>query len=171
MLVARPHSSSTLSSDKKTLPSPTHKLLATFLPLRPFPHFQVFLFVPIMVDLITKDFNTARHFAEHLVSTMSDDILEFWLDVEFFKRLDDGNKIKDTATYIHTTYIVPNAKKEIILDPLLKHSIMRSVLLASCDSEMFNAAQYAIGRSLNSRGNVDINTRGNYFLMLYSSFK
>lgn len=39
-----------------------------------------------MVDILKKDFNTSCLVAEHLASIHCDDSLEFWLDVEFFKR-------------------------------------------------------------------------------------
>lgn len=115
-----------------------------------------------MVEFITRDFNSSCLLAEYLVDNYSEDILEFWLDVELFKRMNDRQVMKDAAKTIHSTYIVPKASKEIIIEPLLKHRIMRIMQTSDLgvDNQLFDEVQGAIAMSLSSRcGSVQFNAR------------
>jgi len=108
------------------------------------------------MEHFSKDLSTAYIYAELLVTMYSEDILEFWLDVEFFKRISSEQKLQDTAARIHTTYIVPKAKKEIILNPLIKHGIMKTMKNKDkCEREVFNAAQVAVAEALSARCRVE----------------
>jgi len=105
------------------------------------------------MEALVKNFGPSDALAEYLMETCSGDGLEFWLDVEFFKRLDDPQEIKTKAKQIYSTYLMPTSPKEIVLDPLLKHSLLRVMSSRDpvCHIAMFNGAQDAVENVLTSR--------------------
>lgn len=96
------------------------------------------------------------------------------MDVEFFKRIGDPAEARETAKRIYSTYIMPTASKEILLNPLLKHQLVRRMLRESdIKADLFNEAQDAVGEVLAVRcqANEQVTKKlGTYYYTISLSF-
>ncbi|XP_075245092.1 uncharacterized protein LOC142339176 isoform X1 [Convolutriloba macropyga] len=81
-------------------------------------------------------------FHQFLMKEFSEENLEFWMDVEQYRQIDNDQARQQKALQIYNTFVSECAHKQVNMDARL-HSDIKCKLARDCSSSLFNDAQAA----------------------------
>jgi hypothetical protein len=85
-----------------------------------------------------------EHFKQFLVREFSVENLMFYTEVQYYKKIDDENDLKETAKTIHETYVELGAPFEINIDNGIRTQVAEALSSGKPTTTTFDAAEQAV---------------------------
>jgi len=104
----------------------------------------------ITLEEILTDPKLSRLFVDFVLKAHAEDNLEFWIEVELYKRLKDGSLLAKMGKRLYQTYLVAGADLEVNLEKKYKEDVRQKLDLEFWDVSLFEKAQKRIYHILSS---------------------
>jgi len=104
----------------------------------------------ITLEEILSDNKLSRLFIDFVLKAHAEDNLEFWIEVEIYKRLSDGALMQKMGKRLFQTYLIPGAELEVNLERKYKEDVKQKLELEFWDVSLFEKAQKRIYHILSS---------------------
>jgi len=105
--------------------------------------------IPTLEDILS-DAKLSRLFVDFVLKSHAEDNLEFWIEVEIYKRLKDGSLLQKVGRRLYQTYLVPGAELEVNLEKKYKEDVRQKLDLEFWDVALFEKAHKRIYHILSS---------------------